>query len=747
MNLRRLRVLLLLLGAAVAFGFGARLDDMALRDSMMAKGSLMGQRWLEKNGFESYLLRQSWKPTADSGLRCVGRWSYGPSLKVSLRVTSGDTVICLTRGSGATLARFRTRDSVTFDLLGDLDFAGIPRRAVITDTLIIAGIHSGGTGLEIHGVSNPGQPNLLSRVDLPVVNDIAVKDSFVYAACEDDTLRIYSIANPRQPVLVGACCDSCDLFMTQAGNYCYLVHVSGVNIVDVSNPASPHRAGRIGGEPLAVYVRDTLCYDMIFGEGLRIYNVKDAASPHLLGSLTLADAMDLTMPSTEDTLLYTSLLDVVNVTNPASPSQVGHVDIPAEDEGGVAVVPAMNCALVANYTDGVVAVDITNPANPTIDTTVFGAGSAQDIYVDGTRAYLASPLNGMTILDVSNPTRPTRLGGVDIVGLNPACMSVVARDSFAYMHWYQRPQFQSVDVSDPTRPQRVGGADVTNPPEDMVIRDSFVYCAEANRFQIVNVARPREPVLVGSCVSTDGNLFGLSLQDSFAYEASLYGMWVINVVRPDSPFVVSSNVGRNAAGIAARDTFVYLPAAYDTLWVYSVANPASPRVLGFAPLLTHSADVALGETTAAVATAQGLELFNLSDPAQPRRVASIAAPYALRRVAYAQPCYYAAMWEAGVAIYDAESVGLEERGARISPMTELRALPNPARNRCLLSPGVTGAHAVRLRDVAGRVVPAAVVHVEVGQNAALDLSKLAPGVYFVEVRDGGRATGVKLVKQ
>ena len=124
---RRWFIVVVLLGTAVALGAG--FDDAALRDSMMAKGPLLGHRWLEKNGLEDYLSRQSWKPTQDSGLRCVGRWSYGPSLKVSLRATAGDTVICLTRGSGATLSRFRSRDSVTFDLLGDLNFAGIPRRA------------------------------------------------------------------------------------------------------------------------------------------------------------------------------------------------------------------------------------------------------------------------------------------------------------------------------------------------------------------------------------------------------------------------------------------------------------------------------------------------------------------------------------------------------------------------------------------------------------------------------------------
>jgi len=303
-----------------------------------------------------------------------------------------------------------------------------------------------------------------------------------------------------------------------------------------------------------------------------------------------------------------------------------------------------------------------------------------------------------------------------------------------------------LNVTDPTAPVFAAEESCMNPPEDLVLRDSLLYAAEANEFRVFNVARPRQPLRMGSCASTDGTFLGLAMHDSLAFEASPYGMWVISVARPDSPFVVSSDVGRNAVGIAARDTFVYLPAAYDTLWVYSVSSPTSPRVLGFAPLLTHSADVALGETTAAVATMQGLELFSLSDPAHPTRIASTTAPNGLRRVVCAQSYYYAAMWEAGLAIYSAESLGLQEQVAPTLRPAGLKVIPNPVGNRCRVSLGTVQAGEVRLRDVAGRVVSPVVVQTETSQCLSLDLSKLAAGVYFVEVGKDGRL-GAKFVKQ
>jgi hypothetical protein len=752
MHTRGLRSCLAVLLSVAAFATASGLrDEMAMRESLLVKGPLLGHRWLEKTGRQNYLLSQAWEPTEDSGLQCVGRWSYGPSLKVSLRVTADDTVICLTRGSGASLIRFRSQDSVTLDLLGDVDFAGIPRRAVLSDTLVIAGIHSGGTGLEVHGVSEPASPHLLSRVPLPVVNDIAVNDTLVYVACEDDTLRIYNIADPRAPVRVGACRDSCDLYMSFADGYCYLVHVSGVNIVDVRSPSAPARAGRIGGsEPYAVHVRDTLCYVTTYEQGLHVYAVSNPASPRALGSLARPDAYDVSMAATCDTLLFTSFLDIINVASPASPRLVGTVGMPASSEWGIAVVPSLAYALVANYVDGVVVVDVTNPATPAVDTTAFAGGSAVDFSVDNGRAYLASHYSGMAILDVSNPARPTRLGGIDMVGDLPSCYSVAALDSFAFMHWYTVPQFKSVDVSDPAHPTLAGSVDAWNAPEDIVLRDSLAYVAEQNRFEIVNVARPREPVLVGSCVIGDMNSCGLALWDSFAYVAGTFaGLQIVNIARPESPQLVSSNPSSRASawGVAVRDTFVYVPSFYDTLWVFSSANPESLRLLGGCSMGSGYVgyDVALaGDSLAVAATSRGLVLLGISNSAAPRRLGSCATPDDVRRVTYQAPFTYAACYSGGVVVAETSGLGVAEAG-----MSQ-----HGGRAVCSLQPSVTRTTS-SLDGQSGRSTVVTVYSAmggvaEAGQTALLplviDVRTLTSGVYFVEVRMGAAREVLKLTK-
>ena len=201
-----------------------------------------------------------------------------------------------------------------------------------------------------------------------------------------------------------------------------------------------------------------------------------------------------------------------------------------------------------------------------------------------------------------------------------------------------------------------------------------------------------------------------------------------------------------AYGIAARDTFLYVPYGYDTLRVYSTADPRALRLLGFAPLQTHTWDVALAESVAVVATFNGLEAFSLEDPAHPHWRAALPTPGGPRRVVYSNPYFYTAMWEAGVGVYSAESLGLQEQARGAVPSISPRVSSNPVRNRCIISLDATN-DAVTVRDVTGRVVPTGIVHLEAEQRLSLDLSRLAAGVYFVEVKSVRRSSSVKVVKQ
>jgi len=741
-------VLLGLALAALALATPSWQEDAALRDSLSRVHPRFRASWLRERGIRDEYWQGCVRPV-DSGLRCVGRWSFGPSYDVDGRVTPTETLVALARGSGVSLIRFARTDSTELEPLADINAGGLMKRVAVRDSLLYVGSTA---GLEIWSIADERNPRQLSWLHT-ALNDFCLQDSFAYIIGPDDSFKVYNISSPTNPVFRGACRDSGDL-VSVAGNAAFIGDRWGLYVIDVSNPANPHRIGSWGSAIEQVLARGRLCYVTTFnpnqpGEiAFHVLDVTTPSSPTQIGVLNQTGGEDVHLV---DTLAFCSgesdfnQFTIVSVADSTQPRLIGTVGRPGWGMG-IWASGLDREAFAASHWEGLQVYDVRNAAQPVRDTFLLGADAAVDVWLDNGRVYVANEMAGLKILDVTDPTRPTTLGSCDTGGQRPAMSAVVARDSFAFVDWFP---LRVLDVADPSHPRVAAQLELFAPPEDMVIRDSLVYCAEMNRFQVVNVARPRQPVLVGSCVSTDGNYFGLAVQDTLAYEASLYGMWIINVARPASPFVASSNVGRNAAGIAVRDTFVYLPAAYDTLWVYSVANPASPRVLGFAPLLTHSADVALADTLAVVATANGLEIFSLADPAHPRRLGFCSTPDGPRRVVYAWPHFYTAMWEAGVGIYAVESTGIgEELLAPGVGRAGVIVTPNPARGWCVVTAdNLTGSKVV-VRDVAGRtvVVQRAKPDAE-RRRLTVNLPGLEAGVYFLLVSSGRRVTSAKLVVQ
>ncbi|MBM3313968.1 T9SS type A sorting domain-containing protein, partial [candidate division WOR-3 bacterium] len=262
-----------------------------------------------------------------------------------------------------------------------------------------------------------------------------------------------------------------------------------------------------------------------------------------------------------------------------------------------------------------------------------------------------------------------------------------------------------------------------------------------------NVARPRSPVLVGSCA---GDGVAVVVQDSFAFTAA-GATRITNVARPNSPFVVSTITGHGAGGIAVRDTFLYLPAGYDTVWVYSVAQPSAPRLVGYTPMLCHLWDIALADSVAAVATIRGMDILSLGNPAQPQRLGGVTTPYGPRRVVWSSPHFYAAMWEAGVGVYVTESTGIAEHAMAGVPSGPLLIVPNPVGRNAEIradSKAIRGAVRVTIRDVTGRVVALHCAEANAERRKlTLDLAGLRVGIYFVGLDGDEVAVSCKFIKR
>ena len=286
-----------------------------------------------------------------------------------------------------------------------------------------------------------------------------------------------------------------------------------------------------------------------------------------------------------------------------------------------------------------------------------------------------------------------------------------------------------------------------NKPEDMVLRDTLVFCAENRRFQVVSIARPREPELVGSC-ELPFDSWKVLLRDTLAYVANVTSLKVINVARPDAPQEVGSWSGRTL-GMAIRDTVLFTASSYYGCKALSIADPGQPRVLDSVSLDGWMADIEVIDTLAYVGGSV-LHVINTADPENLGVVGSWTPPWTIRRLDREPPYLYAACYEAGVCILESLQTGLQGADPVGRPsQPSIRLVPSVTAGpvELELPPLMLGCEAVEVFDATGcKVTELPIAKFGPGNRVKLDFGSVRAGVYVVCVRAEGRRFTTKVVK-
>jgi hypothetical protein len=740
--------LVLALAALAQLALGGEFDQAWLHDSLARVHPRLRDRWLVAHGIEARRDLSPVSPDSSFGIRVVGKYGRGTSVEVT---GSGD-LLALTLGSEVALLDAAGPGAPA--LLSEIQLGYVPLQSHLLGPLLV----TGGGVIELWDVSIPSRPEFRSRIPFDVI-DLCAADTFLYFVGAD-SFRVYSIADPTRPYQLGACRDS-GWATSVTGNSVVFVLRNGIGFIDVADPRNPRRVGLYGGTAVSAEARGTICCASFDDGGspptvsFEVLDITNPAAPRRLGRLAGAGGHDI---SIADTLAYLSgwiqgfgiEFAVVSIADSTFPRLLGTCATPGEN-WGVWGDPLRGRACVADRHWGMQVVDVTDPVHPALDTALLIADGVRDIAVHNGKAYLSCYAAGMKVLDVTDPARPTEVGCYD--SLNVVTRSLAATDSFVYAGWRPSPYLRVFDVTDPAHPTLAGACTAVNEADDMVLRDTLLYIAAMRRFWTVNVSRPREPRLVGSCTIGDLTGCGLALWDTLAYINAIPGLWIVSIADPSAPRVIDTAGGRrlNAWGIAVRETLAFIPSFYDTMWIVSVADPTALRYLAGVPLGADNWGydaVVVEDTLVYVATLNEVILVNVKNPTSPAIVARCPTPYSARRVVYDPPYVYVACNEAGVLILDTVTTGVAEGSPPLPVLNGIRLEPSLTRGSASLRlpPGLReGLARVVVRDVAGRLQPAVGLR-STGSAVTIDIGGLSPGVYFVELLGNPSRAVFRLVR-
>jgi hypothetical protein len=737
--MRRLRWSVALLLGAAAVAFGGRLsfqEHAAVQESLSRVHPRMRASWLRAHGLDDSYYTTFHRPES-SGLACIGRWPWGPSWELAGR----DTFLYLGSGSGVRILSIA--DSVQPRMLGQINARGLVSQVVVQDSLLF--VACGSWGAQIYSVADPANPRELGSMDA-VIGDLCVNDSLCYTT-GGDYFRIYNTADPSSPWQLGIVYDTRALIVL-SGSHAFVASDAGMNVYDVSEPSSPQLVNSRGGSYSTLFVRDTLlfCSDAQ-PSYFAILDVSDPLSIRQVGNLSGYGGHGLYV---DDYFAYLSCtydhqgIFVIDIANPANPQLRDSLN-PEGTENYDSYVPApLSYGYLASMEGGLVTVDMHNANNLSQAWEGYKADLSLDIAVDNGRAYIADLWVGMHVADVADPTRPVSLGVYDTSD-SRGTNAVAARDSFAFLGMsgaYGRRSLRVLDVNEPSNPTLVAEDSCYGWPQGFVLRDSLLYLAEPYQFQVFNVARPSEPVRIGSC-GLGGDVWDLDVEDSMAYVTSNV-LTMVNISRPDSPYVAAT--WNTMVAVDVEDTIAYTIGS-GAVWSVSVARPTQPYVLDTVGIPDWKSDVVVGESLL-FAGGQTLYVIDKRDPRNLRIVGRWTPPHEFRRLLWTPAHVYAACYEAGICVLETLPVGLEEPLEKGGTQANVRLSPSVTTGPVTIMAGRgSGRLSVRLCNGSGASVGESVIQCKLGATTVqLDLSGYPDGVYFVNLRRHGTNFTMKVVK-
>jgi hypothetical protein len=366
-------------------------------------------------------------------------------------------------------------------------------------------------GVAIVDVSNPANPTVRDNYVTPNVSatkQVYVINNQAYLTGYEDGLLVVDVSDPHNP-------DTTTLFsvptepsaLAPAGDYLYVGDSTNFLVLDVSDPRDPTVAG-------------SLATDWSFQE------------VEVAGNYAYAAA-------------YDRGLRVLNVANPANPTQVGFYQTP-EDDWLTHVHLSGDYAYATDYYGYLLWIfDVSNPAAPALEAT-YGDHSTPwtilDIYVVGGTAYLAG--DGLRVLDVSNPAHPAEAGFCAAVS---TAKNIDVRGDYAY-----------------------------------VVSDS-------NLFWVVDVSNPLTPTAVSTITLSTGHFYygGLTVEGDYAYIADMYwGMVVVDISDPFHPSVVREiALPGYTYTVRTNGDMLYLPSSDGGVHILG-----EPALLGFPETLFFMAE-------------------------------------------------------------------------------------------------------------------------------------------------------------
>ena len=464
-------------------------------------------------------------------------------------------------------------------------------------------------GLHLLNVREPEKPIFLSTILYArQVIDVKVVGSLAYVLAQQDGLVILDVSNPTNVIRRGtAYLPTLTRAMEVADNYAYVTaHQSGTWVVDVSNPLQPSimHAQHAHGEAGDLFLSANTLWVADPEEGLVAYDVTIRTNLVRLASVDTPGSASGVFVTNALAYVADGGLRIFDVSLPQAMEAGGY----ATPSDAVAVTAAGTTVYVGDL-ERVHVLNASSPTNPVI-ISQLPVGNATDIVPAGKNVYVASPQSGVSIF------QPSLVGASQLLGRwttnGTANDLTVWQNGWTWVA-YGESGLHLLDTTSPTNIVRLGGYDTAGEALGITINDRIYVADGSNGLEVLTYSSVSNVVRLGG-FDTDGVAHTAEVVGSHAYVADgLNGLVILDVSTPANIKRVGwYNTAGEAQAVRVLGHRAYVSDGSSGMVVMDISNPTSPRLLYTWPTMGPAHDLDIGGGFAYAASADGLEVIDVT---------------------------------------------------------------------------------------------------------------------------------------
>jgi hypothetical protein len=544
---------------------------------------------------------------------------FGPDVRVALQ-EGGLYVESVFEATGHTIT--------DFELVGDMAVCSTSEGLLILDI-------SDPTALEVIGENREGSGDAFA---MNVEGDRAYAVGVFY-------LDVFDISDPVQPRRLGTARDFWDFPWDVAadGDRVYVTQLFSRSVLayDVSNPEEPRRIGsaRNISLPYAVEASDGLVYVAAGWPGLTILDFSDPSTPETLSTVREFSMQAIELVDERAYLGGSRVSAVVDVSDPSAPHVLQTSPLPAD------AVAASGGRFYGSFGAGIHALEVSDPSAVELLDVAPLAGpdlairlGVQGLDVSGRTLVALGELGELFIFDTTLAERPSRLATPETTVWRPNRL-LVDRQRLVLAG------SAGVEILDAARlPEAVSQAHLPgNVSVDVAVTGDLLASLDAHwsarELALFDISEVSEPEPRGTLALERSDAYLAAAGDHVLVSAS-YRLQIVDVADPDNPAVVGELRDPERAcsfgDLRIRDSLAYVACEDATLAVVDLTDPTAPELVTVVgDDRSRGTEILIAEASAFVGGAEDIHIVDLAAPRHPVEVGRIAsiwrgAPLALR---------------------------------------------------------------------------------------------------------------------